>query len=85
MAYYFCIADLCATIRQAVEALNSDYPARGKPYNHVMPAHALRIVERAGNASMLNWRLCIARNDDRVLDVIGMTQSDYEREAEGEA
>lgn len=79
--YHHCatIDDAREVIRAAVESFLSDYPASDAPHCYVMPDHVWQILHDRG-ASSLNWRLCIARDEDRVLDVIGMTEAEYSRE-----
>lgn len=84
--YHHCsnISEAREVIRLAVESFASEYSASEAPYFHVVPDHVWQIMEDRG-ASSVNWRLCIARNEDRVLDVIGMTQEEYSREMDCEA
>lgn len=74
------IEEMREAIRARVESFNADYSAEEYPYNYVIPEHVYSMMADRG-ASSLNWRLCNARNEDRVLDVIGMTEEEFEREA----
>lgn len=52
----------------------------GPVYRYLVPSHALSTWDRGAQGS---FRAAIAKDFDEVLDVIAMTQADWEREANG--
>lgn len=52
-------------------------------YVHFIPTSATNALLASPDASMLNQRLCIARDTDWTLDLIGMTESEFNLEFEG--
>jgi hypothetical protein len=83
--YHHCgsVEDLRELLRDAVEGFRAEYPIGSDPYVHWLMDHHYDMISERG-ASSLNWRLCIARHEDRVLDVIGMTEEEFEQQACGE-
>jgi hypothetical protein len=81
--YHHCesVDDLRELLRETVEAFNADYDEPQIVYD--LSEHHFAMIRERG-ASSLNWRLCIARHEDRVLDVIGMTEDEFEQQAGGE-
>jgi hypothetical protein len=81
--YHHCesVADLRELLRESVESFSADYSASDSPYTHLMPDHVFDAIGERG-ASSVNWRLCVARNEDRVLDVIGMTEDEFNAQCE---
>lgn len=71
-----------AEMREVIDSAIAEFTESegATPHLHMIPAHVWQMLAERG-ASSLNWRLCVAREGDRVLDIIGMTESEYERES----
>lgn len=74
------VAELLAAIADECDAFDAD--ENSTPYKHDLPPTAIAVLNSEGSADSLNWRVRISRDTDRVLDVIGMTEADYEEQAQ---
>jgi hypothetical protein len=68
----FDLREVCMTF---VKDFQNDHPGCLVSF---LPTSATNALLQANDASALNWRLCIAKDSDHVLDVIGMTESEWE-------
>lgn len=78
--YFSC--ENVAEMREVLDSAIADFTESESetPYLHMLSSHHWQMIADRG-ASSVNWRLCVARAHDRVLDVIGMTEGEYLRES----
>jgi hypothetical protein len=82
---YYHSCDTIHELREIAMAFVKDFKVEhANAYVHFIPTSATNALLRAGNASMLSQRLCIARDTDWTLDLIGMTESEFNNEMDAE-
>ena len=79
--HYHSAADMSELLEMCMTFIREFQSENPGAYVHFLPTSARVTLMRAGDASSLNWRLAIAWDSDRVLDVIGMTESEWFQES----
>ena len=71
-------ADTVLEIHEIAMAFMKAFKEEQDAYLYPLPASVANTLFRSPDASMLNWRLANAKDADRVLDLIGMTEAEWQ-------
>lgn len=78
-------ADSVLELREIALTLMKGFRDDQDAYLYPLPSSVANTLFNSPDASMLNWRLAIAKDTDRTLDLIGMTEADWLQQIEGES
>jgi hypothetical protein len=74
---YYHSADSVLELREIALTFMKGFRDEQDAYLYPLPSSVANTLFNSPNASMLNWRLAIAKDTDRTLDLIGMTEAEW--------